>query len=178
MPGKIPPATPLDRRNMLRAAALGSAGMIVTASARDANAEDTRLRPNTPGDQTAALQKAIDNAARAGTPLVIPPGTYRAGKLTLPDGAHQFGVLQPVDVEPHAWVRGLPPRHRGSVGQDGFDQRIGVETHHLHGRYRRADFADVDQRARWQAGFFVRRGAFARAVGFSLVLHFQWLASG
>lgn len=50
------------------------------------------LRPNSPDDQTRVLQRAIDDAARAGAPLALPPGRYRSGALKLPAGAQLIGV--------------------------------------------------------------------------------------
>jgi uncharacterized secreted repeat protein (TIGR03808 family) len=43
-------------------------------------------------DQTATLQEAADKAARSGTPLYLPPGTYATGRLTLKSGTHIHGV--------------------------------------------------------------------------------------
>ena len=50
------------------------------------------VRPGAPGDQSAALQRAIDQAAHARVPLMLAPGVYRAGGLTLPAGAQLAGV--------------------------------------------------------------------------------------
>ena len=50
------------------------------------------VRPGAPDDQSRALQRAIDQAARNRTPLWLAPGVYRAGDLTLPDGAQVNGV--------------------------------------------------------------------------------------
>jgi uncharacterized secreted repeat protein (TIGR03808 family) len=43
-------------------------------------------------EQTAALQNAIDQTAGARVPLVLGPGEYRTGELTLPTGAQIIGV--------------------------------------------------------------------------------------
>ena len=48
-----------------------------------------RARPTT---RAAALQRAIDQAARTRTPLMLAPGVYRAGGLKLPAGAQLVGV--------------------------------------------------------------------------------------
>ena len=48
--------------------------------------------PGAPGDQSGALQRAIDEAARTRVPLLLAPGVYRAGGLTLPAGAQLAGV--------------------------------------------------------------------------------------
>ncbi len=42
-------------------------------------------------DQTARLQKAIDEAAATGRPFVIPAGTFATRTLTIPDGTHLVG---------------------------------------------------------------------------------------
>lgn len=43
-------------------------------------------------DQTAELQAALDKAAHSGTPLFLPPGTYKTGRLTLKSGTQLQGV--------------------------------------------------------------------------------------
>jgi uncharacterized secreted repeat protein (TIGR03808 family) len=50
------------------------------------------VRPNSPDDQTRALQRAIDEAARAQVPLALPPGIYRSGLLKLSTGTQLVGV--------------------------------------------------------------------------------------
>lgn len=42
--------------------------------------------------QTVALQAALDAAAASGTPLFLPPGTYRTGRLSLKSGTQIQGV--------------------------------------------------------------------------------------
>jgi putative cofactor-binding repeat protein len=44
--------------------------------------------------QTAALQQAIDENASSGTPLLLPPGTYRTGTLKLRPGSQIHGVSE------------------------------------------------------------------------------------
>src|SRR5260221_14401747 len=53
------------------------------------------VRPGSPDDQTKALQRAIDEAARAQVPLALPPGVYRAGMLRLQSGTQLLGVRGP-----------------------------------------------------------------------------------
>ncbi len=86
----------LDRRRMIGAASLAAGAMVVASEpARAApltstlgrDASQFGVRPGSPDDQTRALQKAIDEAARVGVPLALPPGVYRSGALTLPNGA-------------------------------------------------------------------------------------------
>jgi uncharacterized secreted repeat protein (TIGR03808 family) len=50
------------------------------------------VKPNSPDDQTRALQRAIDEAARANAPLALPPGVYRTGSLRLANGSQLVGV--------------------------------------------------------------------------------------
>src|SRR5216684_7024957 len=50
------------------------------------------VRPGSPDDQTRTLQRAIDEAARAQTPLALPPGVYRTGMLRLESGTQLVGV--------------------------------------------------------------------------------------
>src|SRR5215470_15524674 len=90
----------LDRRHLFAlTAAATAAGATVTparaATAAPVSAFDATqfgLRNGSAEDQSRVLQRAIDEAARTGAPLVIPPGTYRAGNLKLPSGAALIGV--------------------------------------------------------------------------------------
>lgn len=50
------------------------------------------VRANSPDDQTGALQRAINEAAKAQMPLALAPGNYRTGPLDLPNGAQIVGV--------------------------------------------------------------------------------------
>jgi uncharacterized secreted repeat protein (TIGR03808 family) len=50
------------------------------------------VRAGSPDDQTVALQRAVDHAAAARTPLALAPGVYRVGELTLPPGAQIAGI--------------------------------------------------------------------------------------
>ena len=43
-------------------------------------------------DQTAMLQQAIDAAAKAGSPLFLPPGVYSTRRLEFRSGTHLTGV--------------------------------------------------------------------------------------
>ena len=53
---------------------------------------DFGVEPNVERDQSAALQRAIDELAPAGQPIVIPAGMYRVAKLQLPSSAAVIGV--------------------------------------------------------------------------------------
>jgi len=85
-PPLFPP--PPTRRMVLRSVA----GLALGLGLGGAHARAAPLRPDPTSDQSAALQSAIDAAARRGAPLVLGPGTYRASTLRLPDGAHLIGV--------------------------------------------------------------------------------------
>ena len=87
----------LNRRSFLGAAgastalvATANAASLTSALGRDAT--QAGVRPNSPDDQTRALQRAIDDATAARVPLALPPGIYRSGTLQLPDGAQLVGV--------------------------------------------------------------------------------------
>ena len=91
----------LDRRHLLGASAAGMAGALATAdTARAAplastlgrDATQFGVRPGSPDDQTRALQRAIDEAARGQVPLVLPPGVYRTSMLRLSTGTQLIGV--------------------------------------------------------------------------------------
>ncbi|GAB1715641.1 MAG: nitrous oxidase accessory protein [Nitrobacter sp.] len=92
----------IDRRHILGASAAGVAGALALPpdAARAAPLTSTLgrdaahygVRPNSPDDQTRALQRAIDEAARANAPLALPPGVYRTGPLRLATGSQLAGV--------------------------------------------------------------------------------------
>jgi uncharacterized secreted repeat protein (TIGR03808 family) len=82
----------LTRRHMLTAAAAGTAALAAPLSAFGLDAAHFGVRPGAAGDQSGALQRAIDQAARTRVPLMLAPGVYRAGGLTLPAGAQLAGV--------------------------------------------------------------------------------------
>ena len=90
-----------ERRQFLRIAGLGAGAAALGASPALAapqafmnggiEATPVSLRPSNE-DQTATLQRAIDQAAAARTPLTLSPGTYRAAGLELPPGTQIAGV--------------------------------------------------------------------------------------
>jgi len=91
----------LDRRGLIGAglvtaaaagAAAPSAAQSGPVSAFGLDAAQLGVRPGSPDDQSAALQTAIDHAARARVPLALPPGVYRAADLKLPSGAQLVGI--------------------------------------------------------------------------------------
>jgi uncharacterized secreted repeat protein (TIGR03808 family) len=90
-----------QRRNFLTLSGAASA-LAATGSGADAasapisalglDAAQMGVRPGSPDDQSASLQRAIDRAAQARVPLALPPGVYRVGGLRLPSGAKLLGV--------------------------------------------------------------------------------------
>ncbi|MBI2716049.1 MAG: TIGR03808 family TAT-translocated repetitive protein [Rhizobiales bacterium] len=83
---------PIDRRRLLTGSLAGAAILAAPVSAYGLDAAQFGVRPGAPDDQSRALQRAIDEAARRRTPLMLAPGVYRAGDLKLPSGAHVAGV--------------------------------------------------------------------------------------
>jgi uncharacterized secreted repeat protein (TIGR03808 family) len=85
----------IDRRTVLLgslAAALAAPAKAVQLSNFGLDAAYFGVRAGAPGDQSGALQRAIDEAARTRVPLLLAPGVYRTGGLTLPRGAQLAGV--------------------------------------------------------------------------------------
>ena len=91
----------VDRRTLLGFSAAGVAyplGAKVVQAAPSAvgvfgvDASMFGVKPDALDDQSAALQRAIDAAARHRVPLMLPPGLYRASDLVLPTGSQIFGV--------------------------------------------------------------------------------------
>jgi uncharacterized secreted repeat protein (TIGR03808 family) len=92
----------IDRRSFVSLTASASAAAIAAASSAFAAPQTSPdaalvtgqigLRPNATDDQTAALQRAIDQAASTRVPLTLGPGKYRAAGLTLPPGTQINGV--------------------------------------------------------------------------------------
>jgi uncharacterized secreted repeat protein (TIGR03808 family) len=92
----------LNRRHFMGASVAGAAGVLAMSSgfARAApltsalgrDATQYGVRPGSPDDQTKALQRAIDDAARTRVPLALPPGVYRTGILHLQNGTQLIGV--------------------------------------------------------------------------------------
>lgn len=83
---------PIDRRQLLVGSLTSAAALSVPLSAHGLDAAQFGVRPGAPDDQSRALQRAIDQAARTGAPLVLAPGVYRAGNLKLPAGGQVFGA--------------------------------------------------------------------------------------
>src|ERR1700681_4050938 len=92
----------VNRRHLIGVSAAGVAGALAMSpdAARAAPLTSTLgrdvtqygVRPGSPDDQTKALQRAIDEAARAQVPLALPPGVYRTGMLRLQNRTQLVGV--------------------------------------------------------------------------------------
>ena len=87
----------IDRRRLLLGAATGAVTLAAPAaaaplSAFGLDAAQLGVRPGAIDDQSHTLQRAVDQAARTRVPLMLAPGVYRAGGLTLPAGAQLAGV--------------------------------------------------------------------------------------
>jgi uncharacterized secreted repeat protein (TIGR03808 family) len=90
----------IHRRHLIGAAGVAGALAISPDAARAAPLTSTLgrdvtqygVRPDSPNDQTKALQAAIWDAARAQAPLALPPGVYHTGMLHLQNGTQLVGV--------------------------------------------------------------------------------------
>jgi uncharacterized secreted repeat protein (TIGR03808 family) len=74
------------------------------------------VRPGSPDDQTKALQRAIDEAARAQIPLALPPGVYRTGMLRLQNGTQLVGVRGATKLVFNGGASMLQGEGAGSIG--------------------------------------------------------------
>lgn len=90
----------IDRRSFLYAGGLtaASATPFAAASAHAQAIQNGRsvtefgVEPNAQKDQTAALQKALDELTRSGHPVFLPGGVYMTGPLNLPKTCTIIGV--------------------------------------------------------------------------------------
>ena len=87
----------ISRRHLLTGSAAATAVFATPLCAtltlaQGLNAEQFGVQANAPEDQSPALQRAIDEAARAHRPLWLKPGTYRASNLQLRAGSRLTGV--------------------------------------------------------------------------------------
>ena len=119
----------VNRRHLIGASAAGVAGALAASpdAARAAPLTSTLGRditqygvhPGSPDDQTRALQRAIDEAARAQIPLALPPGIYRTGMLRLQSGTQLIGVRGATRLVFNGGASLLQGEGAGSVGLDG-----------------------------------------------------------
>jgi putative cofactor-binding repeat protein len=96
----------VNRRHLIGATAAGAAGALAMSpdaaraaplsSALGRDATHYGVRPGSPDDQTRALQRAIDETARAQVPLALPPGIYRPIG-TAPDDDAGIGIYVEAD---------------------------------------------------------------------------------
>src|SRR3984957_3161382 len=118
----------VNRRHLIGASAAGVAGALAmpTAAARAAPLTSTLGRdvtqygvnPGSPDDQTRALQRAIDDAARAQVPLALPPGFYRTGMLRLQSGTQLIGVRGATRLIFNGGASMLSGEGAGGIGLD------------------------------------------------------------
>jgi uncharacterized secreted repeat protein (TIGR03808 family) len=118
----------INRRHLIGASAAGVAGALAMSpdAAHAAPLTSTLGRditqygvhPGSPDDQTKALQRAIDDAARAQIPLALPPGVYRTGMLRLQNGTQLIGVRGATRLVFNGGASMLQGEGAGSVGLD------------------------------------------------------------
>jgi uncharacterized secreted repeat protein (TIGR03808 family) len=117
----------VNRRHLIGASAASAAGALAMPTvARAAPLTSTLGRdvtqygvhPGSPDDQTRALQRAIDDAARAQVPLALPPGVYRTGMLRLQSGTQLIGVRGATRLIFNGGASLLSGEGAGSVGLD------------------------------------------------------------
>lgn len=116
----------VNRRHLIGASAAGFAGALAMSpdaaraapptSALGRDATRYGVRPGNPDDQTKALQRAIDEAARARAPLALPPGIYRTGMLRLQSGTQLVGVRGATKLVFNGGASMLQSEGAGSIG--------------------------------------------------------------
>jgi uncharacterized secreted repeat protein (TIGR03808 family) len=116
----------LNRRHLIGASAAGMAGALAMSpdaaraapltSALGRDVAQYGVWPGSPDDQTRALQRAIDEAARAQVPLALPPGVYRTGMLRLQSGTQLVGVRGATRLIFNGGASMLQGEGAGSVG--------------------------------------------------------------
>jgi uncharacterized secreted repeat protein (TIGR03808 family) len=116
----------VNRRHLIGASAAGFAGALAMSpdaaraapltSALGRDATQYGVRPGSPDDQTRALQRAIDDAARAQVPLALPPGVYRTGMLRLQSGTQLVGVRGATKLIFNGGASMLQGEGAGSIG--------------------------------------------------------------
>jgi uncharacterized secreted repeat protein (TIGR03808 family) len=119
----------VNRRHLIGASAAGVAGALAASpdavraaplsSALGRDATQYGVRPGSPDDQTRALQRAIDEAARAQAPLALPPGVYRTGLLRLHNGTQLVGVRGATKLVFNGGISMFESQGSGHVGLTG-----------------------------------------------------------
>ncbi len=94
----------LTRRGFACGLTAGAAGFALDSSAVNAREKPYRAAANGRTDDTAAIQRAMDDTRKRGGGIVfLPAGEYRiAGHLTIPGGVTLMGVAR----APQTWKRG------------------------------------------------------------------------
>lgn len=84
----------MDRRHFIAGSLASVAGPAIAAplSQYGVDAAQFGVRPGAPDDQTAKLQRAVNETSGSRTPLVLAPGVYRVGGLQLWTGTQLVGV--------------------------------------------------------------------------------------
>jgi uncharacterized secreted repeat protein (TIGR03808 family) len=84
----------MDRRHFIAGslASVAVPAMAAPLSRYGLDAAQLGVRPGAPDDQTAKLQRAVDQASASRVPLVLAPGVYRIGGLQLWSGTQLMGV--------------------------------------------------------------------------------------
>lgn len=122
----------MDRRDFLLAgSALASGGIAHSAYAAGAapsavggrTVAEFGVEPNSKADQTAALQRAIDERSAAGQAVILPAGTFRAGSLILPPVCSVVGVAGHTVVHLDKLNAGSASEAVGSFNLFGIDFR-------------------------------------------------------
>lgn len=137
----------IDRRRLFAVTAGGAAAATAVASAEAAaqpsvfGLDATRfgVHPDRHNDQSRALQRAIERAAQASVPLLLPPGTYRAGELKLPAHAKLIGIrgASRIALSTGGWIAAA--RHADHVELTGLTFDGGHKT--LPARHGLVEFA-------------------------------------
>ena len=119
----------VNRRHLMGVSAAGVAGALAMSpdaarsapltSALGRDVTQYGVRPGSPDDQTKALQRAIDEAARAQVLLALPPGVYRTGMLRLQSGTQLLGVRGATKLVFNGGASMLQGEGAGSVGLSG-----------------------------------------------------------
>src|SRR5258707_6725037 len=119
----------VNRRHLMGVSAAGVAGALAMspdaarsaplASALGRDVTQYGVRPGSPDDQTKALQRAIDDAARTQAPLALPPGVYRTGMLRLQSGTQLVGVRGATKLVFNGGASMLSGEGAGSIGLTG-----------------------------------------------------------